>query len=425
MTDSYLGIDIGTSGVRAFQIDSAGQVLASARSTFPATQMKNGMLCQQPDDWWRGVLNCLQQLAEKAPGLGGVRALAIDGTSGTTLLTDAQNHPVSPALMYNDVRPASLGAELAELAPGIPACSRSSSLAKAVWLQRSETPAAEYFIQQQADWLLAKFRGTPGCSDWNNALKLGFDAELLGWPDWLNKIIPAHGHLPAVHRPGDRVATIAPAIARQTGLPPTTRLHAGTTDSIAAFLASGASQPGDAVTSLGSTLVLKLCTQHPVASVEYGIYSHRLDETRWLAGGASNTGGAVLKKEFSADELKTLSAQMDTNGETGFDYYPLPAPGERFPFPDTDKKSVMTPRPASQVTYLQAIFEGIARIEKQGYDLLEELSNETVLSIRSCGGGAANPAWTRIRQRILQRPLIDAAQTEAAYGSALLAAGKL
>lgn len=425
MTDSYLGIDIGTSGIRAIQIDPGGQILASARATFPGSQLSDGMLCQQPDDWWRGVLNCLQQLAEKTPGLGSVQALAIDGTSGTTLLTDAQNQPLSPALMYNDVRPESLGAELTELAPGIPAGSRSSSLAKAVWLQRSETPAGEYFIQQQADWILAKFRGTPGFSDWNNALKLGFDTELLSWPDWLNTVIPANGHLPAVHRPGKTVATIAPAIARQTGLPPTTRLHAGTTDSIAAFLASGASQPGDAATSLGSTLVLKLCTQRPVTSAVYGIYSHRLDETRWLAGGASNTGGAVLKNEFSNDELNTLSAEMDTDNGTGLDYYPLPAPGERFPFPDADKQPVMTPKPANQVTYLQAIFEGIARIEKQGYDLLEELSSEKVRSVRSCGGGAANPAWTSIRQRILQRPLIDAAQTEAAYGSALLAAGKL
>ena len=85
----------------------------------------------------------------------------------------------------------------------------------------------------------------------------------------------------------------------------------------------------------------------------------------------------------------------------------------------------MTPRPEDPVIYLQAIFEGIAHIEKYGYDLLEELSNEKVLSVRTCGGGAANPSWTKIRQRILQRPLIEATQAEAAYGSALLAAGKL
>ena len=101
------------------------------------------------------------------------------------------------------------------------------------------------------------------------------------------------------------------------------------------------------------------------------------------------------------------------------------SPQHRFPFPDPDKKPEMQPVPDNRSEYLQAIFEGIARIEKQGYDLLEELANEPVLSIRSSGGGAANPAWSRIRERIVGRPMLQAKQTEAAYGSALLAAGML
>jgi sugar (pentulose or hexulose) kinase len=65
----------------------------------------------------------------------------------------------------------------------------------------------------------------------------------------------------------------------------------GTTDSIAAFLASGANKAGQAVTSLGSTLAIKLISKVPVDDSEKGIYSHRLDDT-WLVGGASNVGCA-------------------------------------------------------------------------------------------------------------------------------------
>jgi sugar (pentulose or hexulose) kinase len=83
----------------------------------------------------------------------------------------------------------------------------------------------------------------------------------------------------------------------------------------------------------------------------------------------------------------------------------------------------MQPRPADRATYLQGIFEGIARIEKQGYDLLEKLGADPVISIRSAGGGAMNPVFTRIRERILKRPLMKADNIDAAYGSALLAAG--
>jgi len=421
---SFLGLDIGTSGVRATLISDAGQILASSRTALPVSFYQQGMLCQQPENWWQAVLDCLQKLSGQRD-LADLQAISINGTSGTTLLTNAQNKSVSPALMYNDVRPAELARELCSKAPAIPACSRTSALAKAAWLYRNYTPAGEYFIQQQADWVLSQFTGKPGISDWNNTLKLGFDPETLSWPDWLTEIDMGKGKFPRVFPPGKPVADISARMARQLGLPQSTRLHAGTTDSIAAFLASGAGQPGEAVTSLGSTLVLKLCTHKSITSNAHGIYSHRLDQQRWLAGGASNSGGAVLKEKFTIDELLSLSEQISPDLDTGLEYYPLPVKGERFPFSDPEKLPVMQPVPDSRSEYLQAIFEGIARIEKQGYDLLEELGADRVLSIRSSGGGAANPVWTRIRQRIVDRPFLQADQTEAAYGSALLAAGRL
>lgn len=424
MTDSYLGIDVGTSGVRAILIDAYGEILSTSRASLAASFKKDNMLCQQPADWWQAVLNCLQQLNIQYD-LSSLQAIAIDGTSGTTLLTDGHNTPISPALMYNDVRAAEFVSNLCKQAPPVPACSRTSGLAKAAWLYQESSITTEFYIQQQADWILSQFSGKPGISDWNNVLKLGFDVEQLAWPDWLELLDLGKGRLPDAYPAGKQVAVISADVARQTGLPETTRLHAGTTDSIAAFLASGASQPGDAVTSLGSTLVLKLCTRIPIVSESHGIYSHRLDEKRWLAGGASNSGGSVLKNLFTENELVSLSEQIIPDQDTGFDYYPLPSTGERFPIPDADKKPVMYPVPENRTIYLQAIFEGIARIEKLGYDLLEELGAETVQSIRTSGGGAVNPTWSSIRKRIVKRPFLLADHTEAAYGSALLAAGRL
>ena len=75
-------------------------------------------------------------------------------------------------------------------------------------------------------------------------------------------------------------------------------LHAGTTDGCASFLATGASEVGDGVTALGSTLVLKLACAAPINSSTYGIYSHRVLGF-WLAGGASNSGGAVIRSLFA------------------------------------------------------------------------------------------------------------------------------
>ena len=171
--------------------------------------------------------------------------------------------------------------------------------------------------------------------------------------------------------------------------------------------------------------MLKLCSRKAITSQEHGIYSHRLDQQRWLAGGASNSGGGVLKSLFTDDELISLSEKMNLGLDTGLNYYPLPSIGERFPVADANMKPVMYPVPDDRHIYLQGIFEGIAKIEKMGYDLLEELADEPVKSVRSCGGGSANPAWSNIRQRIVKRPFLQADHTESAYGSALLAAGRV
>jgi D-ribulokinase len=420
---SYIGIDVGTSGVRGILISSSGKVLAEARTALPQTRDSGGMKTQNPQDWWNAVVDCLRQLASKE-SLSDVAGLCVDGTSGTTLLTDAKNQPLTPALMYSDMRSPETARKLLERIPqAAAACSPGSALLKAWWLRERHAPTDDFFIQQQADWILSRLRGAPGISDWNNALKLGYDVVNKNWPEWMLQINWPVNALPDVFAPGTQIDTIDADIAAETGLPQETQLHAGTTDGVAAFLASGASRPGDAMTSLGSTLILKLCSRHPVTSTEHGVYSHRLDENRWLTGGASNTGGAVLKQLFTDSDLKILSQQMNPDISTGRDYYPLPAVGERFPVNDPEKKPLMSPVPDDPTVFLQGLFEGIARIEKTGYDLLEQLGTDPVMSIRTTGGGAVNTTWTSIRERIVSRPMLPSLHNEAAYGTARLAAG--
>ena len=102
-------------------------------------------------------------------------------------------------------------------------------------------------------------------------------------------------------------------------------------------------------------------------------------------------------------------------------YYPLVKAGERFPVNDPDLKPVMGPRPNADSLHLQAMFEGIAAIEAQAYRRLTELGAPALRSVRSVGGGAVNPAWTRIRERRLSLAMSEPLSNEAAYGTALLA----
>ena len=226
--------------------------------------------------------------------------------------------------------------------------------------------------------------------------------------------------LPQVLAPGTPVGEITAEIALRLGLRQDCLVCTGTTDSIAAFLASGAQLPGEAVTSLGSTLVLKLLSRTRVDDSRYGIYSHRLGDL-WLTGGASNTGGAVLRHFFSDAELENLSSKILVEKESTLDYYPLLKMGDRFPINEPQLPPRLEPRPTDSVEFLHGLLESIARIEARGYQLLQQLGATQLTRVYTAGGGAKNPAWTAIRGRHLRVPILPPIHTAAAYGTALLA----
>jgi D-ribulokinase len=451
-----LGIDFGTSGVRAIALDLDGQsspqtpgpqILAQVRLNY---QPAEGSVDRAAS--WRLTL---EQVMESLPPevLLQIRAIALAGTSATTLLCDADGQPLTPARMYNDAVSPEVVADLrtrvgaycqnqhfqnqqiqnqqvqqdSAIAPDCSvALSATASLAK-LWAWKTQPEfqplhhRARYFLHQ-ADWLAGWLHGRWGLSDYHNALKLGYDVQQLRYPDWMGELGIA-AWLPQVVAPGSAVAPLRPELAQRWGLTDC-QVCGGTTDSIAAFLASGCNQPGSAVTSLGSTLVLKLLSQRPVNHPGYGIYSHRLDlgnEVLWLVGGASNSGGAVLRHFFSDAEIAQLSLRLDPHTPTGLNYYPLLQCGERFPHNDPTWPPQLEPRPSSDAQFLQGLMEGIATIEALGYRLLQAEGASALTQVYTAGGGAQNPVWTQLRSQQLGVRVEAAPQTEAAYGAAVLA----
>ena len=412
----FLGIDFGTSGCRAVAINAGGELLAQAETPFGANAAAD------PAQWWQALTHVLKDVLA-AVNREKVRALAVDGTSATLLLCDAQGRPLTPALLYSDRRALAQSTQIAARAPQQAAVhGPSSSLAKLLWFQDNGLAKQAAHALHQADWIAGRLTGAYGHSDYHNCLKLGYDAERRAWPAWLADLGVNTALLPQVHAPGESLGPLHPGVAALLGLAPETQVRAGTTDGVAAFLAAGAHAPGHGVTSLGSTLVLKLVSDRPVFSPVHGVYSHRLGDL-WLAGGASNSGGAVLAQYFSAEELHALTPMLKPDAPTGLDYYPLPDIGERFPVNDPALAPRLSPRPADRVVFLQGLLEGIARIEARGYELLAELGAPRLTALWTTGGGAQNPAWERLRARRLKVPLHTARSALAAYGSARLAAG--
>ncbi len=169
--------------------------------------------------------------------------------------------------------------------------------------------------------------------------------------------------LPEVVASGTALGPLAPGCAAALGLPGSCLVVAGSTDANAAVLAADPA-PGDGVTVLGTTLVLKQFVAEPIEAP--GLSCHRLGG-RWLVGGASNAGGGVLRQFFSDAELERLSRQIDPSRPSGLHYRPLPSRGERFPVDDPDLLPILEPRPVSDALFLQGLLEGLARIEAQGW----------------------------------------------------------
>lgn len=415
-----LGIDIGTSGIRTAVIDMSGE---------PISMMRVKHRKQNPDFieasyWWTSVCDCIQMQVDQLKKINispqSISHIAVDGTSGSMVLTDSNLTPVTRALMYNSKGFVTEAGIIGENAP-LKHITRgsSSALGRAMRLISEDRSNKSDHLLHQADFIACNLLGHGGFSDHNNALKLGYDPEINSWPNWIQNVLDK-SLLPDVRPVGSLLGKISLEVANSLGLPTTAKIYAGTTDSIAAFFATAPLKNGVAVTSLGSTLAVKMLSKTRIDDPEIGLYSHRIGDA-WLVGGASNTGGAVLANFFTQEELKNFSKLIDASTQTGLDYYPLLGKGERFPINDPNLKPQMSPRPDEKPVFLKAIFEGIANIEAKCYEAIKSRGGQFPDKIYTAGGGARNQTFTRIRANSLGVTPCRAQHSEAAIGVARIA----
>jgi D-ribulokinase len=418
MTDAnsiYLGLDLGTTGVRAVCIDDQGQTVAEAGGRFADEEN-----ARDPGGWQAALSGLLEELGKQIK-LDRIAGLSVDGTSGTVLLCDDGGRVLSPSRFYDE-------------APSIEAINQlmhimledgatvPPSLGRVLDLWWEDKPA-DFNIVHQADWIAGMFCGRFDFSDQNNALKTGYDPSTNAW-SFDTALLPFSSEaLPRIRPPATLVGSVNKLACQDFGFSPDCQVYAGTTDGTAGFIAASGLdhlEPGTAVTTLGTTLVIKSVSPERVDVSNFGIYSHRLFDN-WIAGGASNTGGGALLRHFTVEEMATLSLRIDPDAETGLDYYPLVAKGERFPIHDPELADRTSPRPDDPALFLAGLFESIARIEKRGFDLMQAHGVPYPTLVKTVGGGSRNDVWLKIRERILGAKVIAAENTEPAYGAALIA----
>jgi len=423
----WLGLDLGTQSVRAIAVSATGDVLGVGSQRL--TSQRDGPRHEQnPEEWWRAVAAASHTAVVGVPP-GSIRGVAVDGTSGTVLLTDRSGRPLTPGLMYDDTRAVEEARRVNEVGAAVWASlgyrmQPSWALPKLLWLLREYPdllPGAR--LTHQADFINRRLVGREVSTDSSTALKTGYELVHDTWP---HEVLAALGMpeeiMPGVVRPGTQIGTVTTEAAAMTGIPQGTPVIAGMTDGCAAQIGAGALSMGSWNSVLGTTLVLKGVTQELIRDPLGVVYSHRSPGGGWLPGGASSTGAGVLTARFPGRDLDALSEQAAAWEPASVIAYPLVSRGERFPFTAPEAEGFVLGEPTDEIDLYAALLQGVAFIERLCFDYLDMLGAPTNGDLRLTGGGARSRYWCQIRADILDRQVSIPENSEAALGMAVLAA---
>lgn len=427
----YMGIDVGTQGVRCVVSDERGQIAAARSVPFATLNIARheGWYEQSPADWVSAAEEAISACTAVLPNPAAIMAISIDGTSGTIVPLDRDMRPLMNGIMYNDPRAreqaarihASMGHIEKKLGYKFGA---SFSLPRMLWIhdEMPEVYEKTRVFAHQADYIAGMLCGEFAVSDYSNALKTGYDLIDKKWPEEYASVLGLElDKLPKIVGPGSAIAHITPAACKKLNLPEHAIVVGGSTDGYASALAAGAVGAGRWASIIGTTFVLKGVTDRLIIDPNGSSYSHMLPNGEWLLGGAANLGGRVLnfvRGEKSFDELNAASEALIP---TGVRCYPLTGRGERFPFVHPDCEAFYVGDVTGGRLY-PAVMEGVGFAERLAFDRMISLGCAVGDTIYTTGGACRSDLWLKIRASILNRRLMVPEVVDAAMGSALLAA---
>lgn len=427
-----VGIDLGTQGVRVVAVTREGAILGTSSVSMPAqkNELPEGWHEQNPEDWWQITCQALNTLIKTFPAGVQIKGICVDSTSGSLVVVDANGVPLSPAILYNDTRSAAVVPEIRRIFADLEerlgiAFASSFALPKIVWFQR-ECPqlfkVAAYFLAA-ADFIVGRLTGEYGVSDFNNALKTGYDVINLNWPGEIESVlgIPLT-KLPRIVSPGTFIAGTNQKCAYSVNLQPGIPVYAGATDGTAAQYASGAVSAGAWNSTLGTTLVIKGISEKFIIDAQKRIYCHRHPEGWWMPGGASNTGCEWINVQFPQANLPAMDRAAERCFPTSLICYPLARKGERFPFISPTATGFLLGSAETKVQKFAAGLEGTAMVERLSFDLLQSVGAPLQEPIIITGGSAHSEIWVKLRATILNHVLVRPQFSDTCMGAAVLAA---
>ena len=427
----FMGIDVGTQGVRCVVADEQGRLAAAHSVPFASLNIADhdGWYEQSPAVWVDAAEEAIRACTASLENPEEIVSISIDGTSGTIVPLDGNMRPLTNGVMYNDPRAraqaerihASMGHIEKKLGYKFGA---SFSLPRILWF-RDEMPEIyerTAVFAHQADYIAGTLSGAYRVSDYSNALKTGYDLIDGRWPEEYASVLGLDlSKMPEVAAPGAPIAQVSASAAARLGLSTRTVITGGSTDGYASALAAGAVGAGRWASIIGTTFVLKGATERLVIDPNGSSYSHLLPNGAWLLGGAANLGGRVLNFARGEKSFDEMNAASEALVPTGVRCYPLTGRGERFPFVKPDCEAFYLGDVTGGRLY-PAIMEGVGYAERLALDHMIDLGCPVGDTVYTTGGACRSALWLKIRASILNKRLLVPEVVDAAMGSALLAA---
>ena len=431
----FLGLDFGTSAVKALLVDGAQAVVGAVSRPLTVSRPAPGHSEQDPEAWYQAMLDAVDALREAHPqALAAVQGIGLSGQMHGAVLLDAQGAVLRPAILWNDTRAIAECLALEDACPALRDITGNIAMPgftapKLLWVRRHEPTlfARVRTVLLPKAWIRYRLTGEmiEEMSDASGTLWLDVGAR-----DWSDAALAATGlsrsAMPRLVEGTALAGTLHPALAARWGMGRVV-LAGGAGDNAAGAVGLGAIHAGDAFVSLGTSGVLFATTErfrpYPEAAVHAFCHAvpgtwHQMavtlsaaDSLAWWAGIVGRTEAALL------DELPWPAA-------------PSPAlflpylGGERTPHNDGALRGSFAglSHATGRAALTQAVLEGVAFSLADGLDALRA-SGTTVTQADVIGGGSRSRLWVAILATVLGIPLhrLEAGEHGGAFGAARLA----
>jgi xylulokinase len=432
-----LGIDIGTSGVKAVLLDAAGTVVGQSGAPLAISHPHPLWSEQAPEDWWNATSAAIQEL-RRDHDLLGVRGIGLSGQMHGAVLLDEADRVLRPAILWNDGRAQPECAMLDAAEPRARAITGNLAMPgftapKLLWVQRHEpaTFARTRLVLLPKDWLRLCMTGE-AISDMSDAAgTLWLDVAARRWsPPMLAATGLDERHMPALVEGTDVAGHLRNDVAGDWGLRPGVPVAGGGGDNAAGAVGIGCIAPGQAFVSLGTSGVVFVADAGFLPDPDRAVHAfcHCLPRTWHRMSVILSAAGSLawLARITGAGDEASLLAELAAEGiasDGRLIFLPYLS-GERTPHNDAQASGVFFGLRSAhgRADLTRAVLEGVAFALADGLDALEARGGR-IDSLVAIGGGTRSDLWLRVLASVLDRPLrtVRGGEVGPALGAARLA----